>query len=68
MSMLEMQASLSGMANAFEAQKNVMDVMHKSLGAADGAAKPVQALPEQAQNTVDARAVTGLGNKIDISV
>lgn len=68
MSMLEIQSSLSGMTSAFEAQKNAMDLMHKSLGASEAAAKPVQALPDQAPNTLDARAVSGLGGKIDVTV
>lgn len=68
MSMLEIQSSLSGMTAAFDAQKNAMDLMHKSLAASETAAKPAQALPGQAENTLDARAVTGLGGKIDVTV
>jgi len=68
MNMLEMQSSLSGMSNAFEAQKNAVDLMHKSLAAAETTVKPAQALSEQGSSVLDARAVIGQGKMLNLSV
>ncbi len=66
MSMLEMEAGLTGLAHTFENQKMAMDLMDKTLG---------QEQPQhysQQENTVQttqlAKAVTGVGNKLDLMV
>lgn len=68
MSMLELESSLSGMNTALEAQKSAVDLMHKGLNLTDASSRPVRVESHQAQNTLEAKAVAGLGSKIDIEV
>lgn len=64
---LELQSSLSGLTNAFAAQRNATDLIHKSLGV-DAGARPVPQQSDQPDNTLLAKAVTGVGGKLNITV
>ncbi len=66
MNVMDMQSSLSGLANALESQKMVTDLMHKTLHPQQGAQLSQQ--EHAVQTTQLANAVTGLGSKVDVTV
>ncbi len=66
MNMLEMQSGLSGLANALESQKMVTDLITKTVHPEHGAQFSQQ--EHAVQTTQLAKAVTGLGSKVDVTV
>ncbi len=67
MNMLEWESSMSGMDNAFAAQRMTAEMTHQNM-APDTGVKLAQTESGQAANVALAQAVTGLGSKLDITV
>lgn len=68
MSMIDLQSGLSGMMGSLETQKMATELMQKTVQPEMGEKVPALVNDNQSDNTMLAKAVPGLGDKLDVSV
>jgi hypothetical protein len=67
MSDMNVAAAVSGVQNALDAQRMATDLITRSLSGSE-LNQPSSSVSSQTNTTVLAKAVTGLGSKIDIHI